>query len=79
MPSWAFDGNAEAPTFNPSIREYITKEDGTQKTLCHHFVKEGNIQYCSDSPHELAGKTVPLEDIPPEYGFGNVLMKDLSV
>lgn len=31
--------------------------------LCHSFVTDGNIQFLSDCSHELAGKTVPLEDI----------------
>lgn len=28
---------------------------------CHSFVTDGQIQFLSDSTHELAGKTVPLE------------------
>lgn len=30
--------------------------------VCHSFVRDGMIQFLSDCSHELAGKTVPLED-----------------
>jgi len=64
--TWTWDGNVDAPTFSPSIR---VSSNG--KTLCHHFVRGGNIEFCTDSPHALAGKTVPLPDWPyaeGEYG-----------
>lgn len=32
-------------------------------TVCHSFVRGGKIQYLNDCTHELAGKTVDLEDI----------------
>lgn len=32
-------------------------------SICHSFVKDGQIQYLNDCTHELAGKTVELEDI----------------
>lgn len=56
-PVWSFDGNLEAPTFSPSLRCSIHG-----KTTCHLFLRNGQIEYCSDSPHALAGKTVPLSD-----------------
>lgn len=30
--------------------------------VCHSFVRDGQIQFCMDSTHELAGKTVDLPD-----------------
>lgn len=36
----------------------------SRDTVCHSFVKDGHIQYLSDSTHALAGQTVPLEDLP---------------
>lgn len=57
-PVWHFDGNLEAPTFSPSLR--VRGSGG--RTLCHLFVRDGKIEYCADSPHALAGKTVPLPD-----------------
>lgn len=29
-------------------------------TVCHSFVRDGQIQFLSDCTHELKGKTVPL-------------------
>ena len=51
---WTFDGNHEAPTFNPSIN--IVGQ-------CHYFIRAGRIEYCSDSRHALAGQTVDLPDL----------------
>lgn len=31
---------------------------------CHYFVRAGVIEFCSDSLHALAGKSVPLPDLP---------------
>jgi|SRR5882672_4116030 len=55
QPIWSFDGKMDAPTFGPSLR--IIGGNG-----CHLFVLGGMIQYCPDSRHELAGKTVPMVD-----------------
>lgn len=72
---WSFDGNHEQPTFSPSIRCYTTAgqwvgaewvPSGPQITTCHYFLRAGMIDYCADSPHELAGKCVPLPFY-PEY------------
>jgi hypothetical protein len=52
---WTWDGNAEAPTFSPSI--HIVGQ-------CHYLIRAGMIQFCSDSKHALAGQTVPLPDFP---------------
>jgi hypothetical protein len=69
--AWQWDGNVEAPTISPSVRCFTTVDDegkplpdGGQRTLCHCFVKAGQIEFCGDSPHALAGKTVPLPDLP---------------
>lgn len=36
--------------------------DGVKDTVCHSFVTDGKIQFLGDCTHELANKTVPLED-----------------
>lgn len=33
---------------------------------CHFFVREGRIEFLSDSTHALAGQTVGLPDLHPE-------------
>lgn len=75
--TWTFDGNVNSPTFSPSMLEYYTQKNGERKTLCHYILTSEVMNYCGDSPHELSGKSVPLEDIPSEYGFGDIMMKDL--
>lgn len=52
---WTFDGNAESPTFSPSINIV---------GACHYFIRAGKIEFCGDSKHDLAGQTVDLPDLP---------------
>lgn len=53
---WTFDGNMERPTFSPSILTI-------GRTRCHLHIVNGEIHYCSDCDHALAGKAVPMEDV----------------
>lgn len=52
---WTWNGSLTAPTFQPSILL-----QGNPR--CHSFVENGMIRFLSDCSHELAGKTVPLEE-----------------
>ena len=51
---WTFDGNEESPTFAPSINIV---------GRCHYHIRAGRIEFCGDSKHALAGKTVNLPDL----------------
>lgn len=69
-PTWTFDGNWENPTILPSML-IRTNHDGVKRfpnnemrTVCHYFIKAGKIEFCGDSPHALAGKTVDIPDWP---------------
>lgn len=65
---WSFDGNADAPTFAPSINITIGPDPDTGETeRCHYFIRAGQIEFCGDSTHALAGQTVPLPDLPEDY------------
>ena len=57
-PRWSYDGNAEAPTFSPSVLCQYGWSDGER--VCHSFITGGHIQYLGDSTHHLAGKTIEL-------------------
>lgn len=68
-PKWEFNGDVENPTFSPSLlrstsipRNEAEKENPVWYPQCHLFVIDGQIQYCSDSPHALAGQTIPIPD-----------------
>lgn len=63
---WDFDGNFESPTIAPSILVHETKRpDGTViSPCCHSFVRGGQIEFLKDSTHALAGRTVPLPQLP---------------
>jgi hypothetical protein len=51
---WRFDGNVNQPTFSPSINIV---------GMCHYFIRQGKIEYCSDSKHSLAGQTIELPNV----------------
>jgi hypothetical protein len=64
-PVWTWNGSLDKPTFNPSLlvrQEY--GEAPTQKRVCHSFIRDGHFQFLGDCTHKLAGKTVPLPDLP---------------
>lgn len=79
-PAWHWDGNADAPTILPSIlvrgKRRITDDEyrrimaGEEVDIpdrcCHSFVRAGQIEFLPDCTHALAGKTVPLPDLPDE-------------
>lgn len=62
--AWQFDGSMELPTFSPSI--LVTWHSGEQRVehRCHSFVRNGVIEFLSDCTHELAGKSVPIPELP---------------
>ena len=76
-PRWDWNGNAERPTFQPSVLvqgvQPLTDDehaaymrDGTlpeaRPFRCHSFITDGQIQFLDDCTHELAGRTVPLPE-----------------
>ena len=65
---WGFNRDIESPTFTPSVRINWggMLVDGKEK-ICHYFITDGKIIYCGDSTHDLAGKTVALEDMPKNF------------
>jgi len=77
-PRWTWDGNESAPTFGPSIRTSIPAgpygdkdEMVPERTLCHHFVVNGKIQFLDDSSaHQLRGWHA-LPPIPDNYHLGD--------
>src|ERR1700674_3545649 len=58
--AWMFNGDVEKPTFSPSALHQWTWGPEMTEHRCHYFVTEGRIEFCGDSLHALAGKTVPL-------------------
>lgn len=60
---WSYDGKSDAPTIAPSLR--VMTLDG-KESACHVVVTGGILNYCADSKHELAGKSVPMVPYPEE-------------
>ena len=70
---WDWDGNLESPTIDPSLLVTSTQWEvgghfhkGSHQvppggiTRCHSFIRAGQMQFLSDSTHNLAGQTVPM-------------------
>lgn len=67
--AWGFNGNEEKPTFTPSVLVHSAGrlgDDGKrfETPRCHFFVRNGRIEFCGDSQHALAGKTVDMLEVP---------------
>ena len=58
---WGFNNDFQNPTFTPSVNW----TNGT--VVCHHFVKDGMVQFLSDCTHENKDKTLPMVDFPAEW------------
>ena len=61
------------PTFSPSVNirwgryadpKFVSPENHDPSGVCHYFIRDGRIQFCSDSTHALSGQTVDLPEIP---------------
>lgn len=65
---WTWNGSTEAPTLNPSVLvTYPAVPDASDEFAewrterhCHSLVRDGQIEFLSDSTHWLAGQTAEL-------------------
>lgn len=70
-PRWGWNGDADKPTFTPSIKvTYPANPDADEEfkgwrteRICHSFVTDGRIQFLGDCTHSLAGQTVYLPNL----------------
>jgi hypothetical protein len=61
---WSFDGNVNAPTFNPSMNISVGPFPDGRIEVCHYFLQAGRIQFLGDCTHKLVDQTVDLPDLP---------------
>ena len=62
--AWDWNGSLESPTLSPSVLvSYDPNPPPDRPAVSHLFVRFGLVQFCGDSKHELAGRTVPLPDL----------------
>jgi hypothetical protein len=70
--SWGWNGNAERPTFTPSVLvTWPANPDASEEfkewrteRRCHTFITDGRVQFLQDCTHELVGQTLDLPDLP---------------
>lgn len=67
-PGWEWNGNADRPTFSPSVLVTYNGNDagtnGAPPAICHCFVRDGQMEFLGDCTHGLAGQTVPIPPWP---------------
>lgn len=69
---WTFNGDFERPTFTPSVLQTwdvpsaVEGEPPSRQERNHYFVTDGQLQFLSDSTHELAGLTVDCLEFTPD-------------
>jgi hypothetical protein len=77
---WTFNGDLENPTYSPSFKhlgmqtvkvngewngEWVRDTQGKPVPfICHYILTAGVLNFCGDSTHSLAGKSVPLPPLP---------------
>lgn len=66
---WTLLSPVDSPTIAPSIKETVNPKEHADyqpqhpTTVCHCVIEQGKIRFCDDCTHELAGQTLPMEDI----------------
>jgi hypothetical protein len=60
---WEFNGDLENPTFTPSIKSSYVSEEGAEPQICHLVLTDGELHFCADSTHALAGCSQSLADV----------------
>ena len=61
---WGYNDDPDNPTFsNHSIGIGNPSDEG----YCHSFIRNGKIEFQSDSKHHLSGQTVDLPHFPENY------------
>lgn len=79
---WTFNGDLEKPTFAPSFKhtgkqcviengkwtgEWVRDANGNAVDwCCHYILTAGQLQFCGDCSHALAGQTIDMPDLPPD-------------
>lgn len=47
------------------------KIERPETTVCHLFIRNGNVKYCGDCQHGLKGQTLTLADFPEYYDLAD--------
>lgn len=61
-------GKHADPNLESHIKDWPQDEKDAyikHSTICHSFIRDGNIEFLSDSTHQYAGRTMPLTDFDP--------------
>lgn len=60
-PTWTLTGPDEAFTLHPSVNYTLCRRPGAApRYVCHHWVRDGRIEFLGDCTHALKGQTVDV-------------------
>lgn len=60
---WLWNGSLEKPTLHPSLRvrsSGVSPDGKKAEHICHFHVRDGKIEFCGDSTHELKNQAIEL-------------------
>jgi hypothetical protein len=61
--AWSWNGSVESPSLHPSVLHFIPAgKHGPEQTVCHYFITNGKIAFCSDSKHDLKSQSVEMQE-----------------
>lgn len=63
---WSFNGDGNAPHFEPSMNYAVGPTPSGKTFRCHYFLKNGQIQYLADCTHAMVGQTIKCPDVPEQ-------------
>lgn len=61
---WGFNGDFENPT---ACEHSLGVGETARGNWCHSYMRNGKLEFCSDSQHSLAGQTVEIPEYPEIY------------
>jgi hypothetical protein len=54
-------------TESGEAKDFFGSEDKPRPWCCHYVITAGQVAYCNDCTHTMAGQTVPMPELPETY------------
>lgn len=61
VPTWTLTGPDDTFTLHPSVNYVVRRRpEDPPRHVCHHWVRDGRIEFLGDCTHALKGQTVDV-------------------
>lgn len=61
---WTYNEIPDCPTLSPSVNISLGTTAAGIERRCHYWLRNGKLEFCSDTTHEYSGQTINLPDLP---------------